>query len=143
VNPGHVRGYSAALCGRLEATLRAHDVRPEIVYTSPGAAIAPRIAAEAPHFDLFLVWGGDGTVGDVASGLLGTGKPLGVLPGGAFNNIAWALGIPRDPLLAARRLALAQARAMDMGFANGHVFLEVAGVGGSGSTPPCCPLASD
>ena len=55
---------------------------------------AAQVAAEAERYDLFLVWGGDGTVGDVTTGLLGTGTPLGVLPAGTINNIACALGLP-------------------------------------------------
>ena len=129
MNPVHLRRYPAALVDRLETLLRALDIEPDRAYTRAGESLAAQVAAEAERYDLFLVWGGDGTVGDVATGLLGTGTPLGVLPAGTFNNIARALGLPAQPLAAARALATAMPRPMDAGFANGRVFLEVAGVG--------------
>lgn len=129
VNPIHVRGYSVALLGEVTAVLEQAGIWPEVLYTRPNEPLAPRIAEEADRYDLYLVWGGDGTAGDVAAGLIGTGVPLGILPAGTFNNIARALGLPPNPLTAARLLASARPRAMDAGFANGRVFLEVAGVG--------------
>lgn len=129
LNPVHLRRYPAGLRDRLEALLRELEIEADPVFTSPGASLAPRTAEEAAGYDLFLVWGGDGTVGEVATGLIGTGTPLGILPAGTFNNLARALGLPRDPLAAARAVAAARPRPMDAGFANGRVFLEVAGVG--------------
>lgn len=129
VNPIHVRGYSVALLAEVIAVLEQAGIQPEVLYTRPDEPLAPRIAEEATRYDLYLVWGGDGTAGDVAAGLIGTGVPLGILPAGTFNNIARALGLPPSPLAAARLLASARPRAMDAGFANGRVFLEVAGVG--------------
>lgn len=46
--------------------------------------------------DLVIVYGGDGTVGDVASELVETEMPLGILPGGTGNAIALNLQIPQD-----------------------------------------------
>jgi len=43
-----------------------------------------------------VVAGGDGTVGPVASGLLGSRATLGIVPLGTFNNIARGAGIPTD-----------------------------------------------
>jgi diacylglycerol kinase (ATP) len=129
VNRLHLREYPPSILQRVEQLLREAAIEPEIVYTRAEASIASQVAAEATAYDLFLVWGGDGTVAEVATGLIGTGTPLGVLPAGTFNNIARALGLPKDPLAAARLLVMAQPRAMDVGFANGQVFLEVAGVG--------------
>lgn len=129
LNPVRLGRSSARLLARVENLLRRLEIEPDVVFTRAGVPMAPSVAEEAHHYDLFLVWGGDGTVGDVATGLIGTATPLGVLPAGTFNNIARALGMPRDPLEAARVLATARPRAMDAGFANGHVFLEAAGVG--------------
>jgi len=129
VNPVHVSGYSVPRLLQVLAVLEQSGIQPEVLYTRPDEPLAPRIAEEAPKYDLYLVWGGDGTAGDVAAGLIGTGVPLGILPAGTFNNIARALGLPSDPVAAARLLASARPRAMDAGFANGRVFLEVAGVG--------------
>jgi diacylglycerol kinase (ATP) len=129
VNPTVLQRYPGSTLEHLNRLLRDLGIITAIEHTRAGTPVAPIVAAEAEDFDLFLVWGGDGTVADVATGLIGTGTPLGVLPAGTFNNIARALGLPTHPLAAARALATAQSRALDASFANGQLFLEVAGVG--------------
>ena len=56
---------------------------------------ATRFAAEAAAsgVDLVAAYGGDGTQMEVANGLLGTGVPQAILPGGTGNAMAHDLGI--------------------------------------------------
>ena len=56
---------------------------------------ATRLAAEAAALgvDLVAAYGGDGTQMEVANGLLGTGVPQAILPGGTGNAMAHDLGI--------------------------------------------------
>jgi len=56
---------------------------------------ATRYAAEAAAsgVDLVAAYGGDGTQMEVANGLLGTGVPQAILPGGTGNAMAHDLGI--------------------------------------------------
>lgn len=44
--------------------------------------------------DIIAVYGGDGSVTEVASALHGTGKPIAIIPGGTANVMAKELGIP-------------------------------------------------
>ncbi len=53
-----------------------------------------RQAAEA-GFDLVAGYGGDGTQHEIANGVMGTGVPMGVLPGGTGNGFGNELGIPK------------------------------------------------
>jgi YegS/Rv2252/BmrU family lipid kinase len=79
--------------------------------------------------DLVIAWGGDGTVNEVASMLVGTTVPLGIVAGGSGNGLARELGIPTDP---ARALAIAfarQTRSIDVGTLAGRHFINVAGFG--------------
>ena len=66
--------------------------------------------------DAVAVYGGDGTVAEVAAGLFNSEIPLVVPPGGTTNATGRSLGIPIDPAEAAQLLAdpHAQVRAMDM-----------------------------
>jgi diacylglycerol kinase (ATP) len=80
--------------------------------------------------DLIAVAGGDGTVREVASTLVGTTVPLLVVPLGTFNNFARSLTVPADPIRACRLVDSGAIRRVDVGIANGrHFFFEAAGVG--------------
>ncbi len=84
-------------------TLRANFVSVEALPTTgPNTAAAmARKCAEAGEATVFVL-GGDGTINEVANGLVGTGAVLGVLPGGTANCLAVELGIGLDPMAAAR-----------------------------------------
>jgi diacylglycerol kinase (ATP) len=46
--------------------------------------------------DLFVIAGGDGTIGKISRKLIGCRRPIGILPLGTANNIAMSLGIKDD-----------------------------------------------
>lgn len=87
--------------------------------------------AAADEFDYVIAAGGDGTVNEVVNGLSAAPvRPiLGILPAGTSNDLAMALGLPRDLLEAARRIAKLQARPLDVGKVNGDFFTNIAGCG--------------
>lgn len=82
--------------------------------------------------DAILVFSGDGGFNEVLNGADGA-IPLGFLPGGGTNVLPRALGLPRHPAAAARRLAEALAagrtRRISLGRVNGRRFGFTAGVG--------------
>ena len=88
----------------------------------PATAIARRMAASA---DRVIAMGGDGTVTEVAAGILaeGGGVPLAVVPLGTANILALNLGIPHDPAAAVELAALGDAWPIDVGRVNGEIFL--------------------
>ncbi len=96
---------------------------------APGHATELATAAVAEGADAVLAVGGDGTVNEVALGLLGTEVALGIVPAGSGNGLARALGIPRQTAAALAALEAAERRAMDVGLLNGRPFLNVAGAG--------------
>jgi diacylglycerol kinase (ATP) len=92
--------------------------------------------AASEGLDAAFAVGGDGTVGQVASGLRGSETALGVLPAGTSNVWAQELGLPSFNWLHGRRLrenarllANAPAYLVDMGRCNEHSFMMWAGMG--------------
>jgi YegS/Rv2252/BmrU family lipid kinase len=101
------------------------------VYLTRDAGHATELAREAvaAGADLVLAVGGDGTVNEVAQGLLGSSAALGIVPVGSGNGLARALRIPLRPEPALAALEAGVRRRMDVGFVNGRPFLNVAGAG--------------
>src|SRR5688572_6917628 len=79
--------------------------------------------------DLFVTWGGDGTINETVNGMFGTGIPLGILPGGTANLMVRELGIPQNALQAVRVIGEGKRRMISVGQANERYFLLMVGVG--------------
>ena len=113
------------------AAMEAAGIRADLAFTSPDESptcIAQRAVAEG--YDMVVVGGGDGTVAEVAKGLIQTPVPLGILPIGTYNNIARSLNLPTDIAEACQVLAQGKIQQIDVGQANQeHYFFEAAGVG--------------
>lgn len=73
--------------------------------------------------------GGDGTVNEVARGIIGTDKALGIIPCGSGDGLALHLGISRLMHLAVRSLNSAEPVRADYGTVNGEPFFCTCGVG--------------
>lgn len=86
-----------------------------------GREVGRRAVAE--RLDALFVLGGDGSLRVAASVLAGSGVALGALPGGTTNVVAGALGLPADPVAAARALLTAEPTLLDLGQSNGEPFL--------------------
>jgi YegS/Rv2252/BmrU family lipid kinase len=97
---------------------------------APGTTTALTREVLAEDVRVAIAVGGDGTVADVATALVGTGIPLGIVPGGSTNVTARSLGIPADPAAAVALLFAARRTVeVDLGLADSRVFLHMAGAG--------------
>jgi YegS/Rv2252/BmrU family lipid kinase len=85
--------------------------------------------AVAEGFPVVIVAGGDGTVAPAATAVLDTKVTLGILPFGSYMNIANGLGIPLQPIDAARIIAARKVKRSDVGEVAGKVFFETCGIG--------------
>lgn len=107
--------------------------------TKGGHAIRLAHRAERAGAEVVIALGGDGTINEVANGLLGpvgrepSGTAIVPLPGGSTNVFARSLGYPNDPVEATAVLVEAMAARSfvpaNVGVANGRAFLFHVGAG--------------
>lgn len=90
-------------------------IEPTLSAASAGAQASEAVEA---GYDTIVVCGGDGTIFQVLQGIAGRGVSLGVIPLGTGNVIAQNLGLPRNPLRAARMLMHCEPRQVRLGQAN-------------------------
>lgn len=76
----------------------------------PGSAAQQARQAITRGCDAVVVCGGDGSVHEVLPAVVGTSAALGVIPLGTGNGLAHDLGLPANPVQAARLLASAATR---------------------------------
>ncbi len=113
LNPSAGRGVTAKRAKDLRRLLRERDVQGEIVFTTrPGEAT--ELARKAGSKYVVAV-GGDGTVNEVANGLVGTGKVMGVIPSGSGNDFVKMLKLGRGMASAVDCLMRKETLVVDVG----------------------------
>lgn len=80
-------------------------------------------------FEAIIVSGGDGTVSAVASAVVETDIPLGIIPRGTANAFANALGIPTSIEDACATILAGTTRVVDAASCNGRPMILLAGIG--------------
>jgi len=97
INPNSGTISKKGLDKWLPLQLERLGYRVDVVYTTgPGdATLLARKAAERGYYGV-LACGGDGTVNEVATGLINTDTAMGILPAGSGNGLARHIGIPVD-----------------------------------------------
>lgn len=139
VNPAAAGGRGLRMLPRIVATLQEIGDHPHLHITNaPGEAIEVARRFADDRVRLVVAVGGDGTVNEVANGLLralpGHECALGVIPAGRGADLARTLGLPPGPEEATAFLCRAVPRLIDTGearFADGSTrsFINVAGLG--------------
>jgi YegS/Rv2252/BmrU family lipid kinase len=122
-SPEHIRSWQE----RIESL--AGDCPVRVTAHSGEAEELARRAVEA-GFTRIVAAGGDGTVSQVANGLVGSNATLGVLPMGTVNVFAMELGLPLHSLRRCWEIIEDRnVRLVDLPSANGKYFVQLGGVG--------------
>lgn len=145
VNPKSAAGATETAWAGIASDLRAHFGAFQVAFTKrvgDGISLAKRGAENGRK--LIIACGGDGTINEVANGILQTGNAveLGVLPNGTGGDFRRTLGMPNDSREAAKALRGGATKTIDVGrvtFENhsgetvSRFFLNVASFGLSAS----------
>ena len=79
--------------------------------------------------DIIVACGGDGTINEVASCLVNTSIPLGIIPIGSGNGLASNLHIPKNLRRALAIIRNQETVKIDVGQIGGHYFFSNTGIG--------------
>ncbi len=132
INPSSGSGLKRQSLAELRGLLRERGFElVEHQTTGPGDATgyARTIRDRA---ELVVAWGGDGTVRELASGLVGSEVPLLACPLGTENLLAKELRIPGQPRRLAEIIDSGRTVRCDLGQVNGQDFLLIMGIGFDG-----------
>ena len=106
VSPSAGRGTARAATDAVLAALRAGGLDPQVLDATTrddAERQAAKVVADGAR--ALVAVGGDGTAHAALQAVAGTTTPLAVVPAGTGNDLALALGIPADPVAAARAAA--------------------------------------
>jgi diacylglycerol kinase (ATP) len=97
---------------------------------SAGVSHARKIAADAiGNFEVVVAVGGDGTVNEIASAIVGSDITLGIVPYGSGNGLSRFLGIPMNKQKAVETINKGSVVTIDSARLNGQPFFNMAGMG--------------
>ena len=131
LNPIAGNGFALETMEKIETEMKQRGLPYRVLRTeSPGNAteLARRLANE-PGIRAVISVGGDGTAFEVASGMMNTGKPMGLIPAGTGNDFIKTAKIPKDPMEALEVALRGNTSQVDMGRLNEGSFLNVCGTG--------------
>jgi diacylglycerol kinase (ATP) len=118
VNPASAGNSTRESWPAKASDLAAHFGAFNCAFTKkPGDGRALALSGASEGRELIIACGGDGTISEVANGILESGRDveLGVLPSGTGGDFRRTLNIPTRTADAARRLRVGRARRMDVG----------------------------
>lgn len=127
-------GYQSSVEDRILSRCRELNIEPSLVFTQ-GQGHATELAQQAAstkEFDVVYAVGGDGTVNEVARGLVNTQQPMGILPKGSGNGLARHLGIPVNFKKSLELISSTNSISMDSFLINNKLSVNVSGIGFDG-----------
>jgi len=119
----------AAMAVRVREAFERTHLEAEIFAISHESLPAAARRAAASDADAVVLGGGDGSLSAGAAALVGSHKPLGILPLGSFNHFAKDVGIPLDLDQAVATIERGHVTEVDVGAVNDCTFLNNSSIG--------------
>lgn len=131
VNPIAGGGRTKRLIPMIDNKMNEVNMDYKIILTNgpkEATAIAKKCLEEG--YNKIVAVGGDGTVNEVALGILDHGKGiLGILPSGTGNDLARILNTPQEPDKAVDFILKGRDKDIDVGIVDDQFFLNIASIG--------------
>jgi YegS/Rv2252/BmrU family lipid kinase len=101
----------------------------DITFTDDAGHARQLAAAAVGKYDTVVAVGGDGTVNEAASGVVGTDTALGIIPVGSGNGLSRFLNIPMNLEKAFETINQHKVEVIDAAMVDGNWFFNMAGMG--------------
>jgi YegS/Rv2252/BmrU family lipid kinase len=126
-------GYKPQLEGKIIAACKKYNIECFIEFTTgPGHAAELAKEATTKKIDGVIAVGGDGTVNEVARGLVHSSTPMGILPKGSGNGLARHLGMSMRMGNALKQILTGKITPIDTFILNDKLSVNVSGLGFDG-----------
>ena len=130
VNPFSGGGKTKGIEEKIQTHLDHNQFKYTVQFTEgPGHATELAKAAIQSEHSIIVAVGGDGTVNEVAAGLINSDKTMGIIPAGSGNGLAMHLGIGRDIPKAIAVINSGLPISIDTCVLNGRPYINLAGIG--------------
>lgn len=130
INPTAGGGRSKGIIPIIEREMNRRNIDYKIIITQEPREATKIAEDNAEKFSVIVAVGGDGTVNEVAKGLISKRKGiLGVIPCGTGNDLAKGIDIPLNIEEALEILIRRNTKKIDLGKINGYSFLNIASIG--------------
>lgn len=130
VNPISGGKRKEKLIAKLKSLIQLEGVSAHVSLTrSRTDTIEKAAQAVLQNYHTVVAVGGDGTINDVASQIVGTQTALGIIPMGSGNGLSRELKIPFDLEKAFKLILQNRIKTIDTGMVNEKPFFNIAGIG--------------
>ena len=131
VNPVAGKNKTKKLIPLIKEKMDKTNIKYNITLTTrPMEATTIAINALDEGYDVIVAVGGDGTVNEVARGIVEKKRGiLGVIPAGTGNDLARSLDLPMDPETVLDLIIKGNHKKIDIGIIGDKSFINVAGIG--------------
>lgn len=130
INPISGKKHRKNLASQIESVLN-HERFDYDIKISEYAGHSKVLVQEAvdSHYDIVAVAGGDGSINEVGTRLIGTDIALAVIPCGSGNGLSRCLNIPLDPIKALELINRGAVCKIDTVEVNNVPFISISGTG--------------
>ncbi len=131
INPVSGRGKGKSKLFEIVNGFSQHGYEVTVLPTKPDVSADIQVMGIVKNFDLVVAVGGDGTLNQVAAGILKSGEkvPLGYIPLGSTNDFAASLGLNGSIADCVKRICCGKAAPIDVGKFNDEYFVYIACTG--------------